>query len=276
MREIVVICEGLDRADGSARFAFGLTKCLASVSGPIEVRPQNELPTQAAFEVIVRPLSGVAGTRAKSIGTTLQFLLAPSIILTAHPRTLLQLVVQALNEDSPPTPSLCRMTFLPDTMSGLAAMINASTIALLNAGSIQMRGVVCAVAVGVDTSGSLLVDPAPSELPHLAACGCFAFIIRATSASTERHLQCEPVWTNWQTRTSSSAVHPNALARAREAAEKASLTVWEHLKSSMARSEPRSTKQAVIDQERLDESASESKSVDQDQGASSEDDDVEE
>ena len=72
--------DGLDGVDGSARFGFGEsrayiwiyicvlirhlegeTKALASVSGPIEVRPAAEQPSKATFEVIVRPLAGLAG-----------------------------------------------------------------------------------------------------------------------------------------------------------------------------------------------------------------------
>lgn len=39
----------------------GETKALASVSGPLEVRLAAEQASKATFEVIVRPLSGLAG-----------------------------------------------------------------------------------------------------------------------------------------------------------------------------------------------------------------------
>lgn len=68
----------LDRADGSAKFGFGAhsafprrirltsggTPALASVSGPIEVRLREELPDKATFEVLHRPLEGIAGELA--------------------------------------------------------------------------------------------------------------------------------------------------------------------------------------------------------------------
>ena len=63
LRPISVTLESLDRVDGSAAFAFGELKALASVSGPIQVRLAAELPSKASFEVTVRPLAGVAGNR---------------------------------------------------------------------------------------------------------------------------------------------------------------------------------------------------------------------
>lgn len=51
----------LPRADGSATFKCGLTSAIASVSGPMEVRPRDELPDKTFIEVIVRPAVGVGG-----------------------------------------------------------------------------------------------------------------------------------------------------------------------------------------------------------------------
>ena len=155
-------------------FFLGETKALASISGPIEVRLAAENPSRATFEVSVRPLSNVPGTDAKSLLYTMRSLLSPSIILTQNPRTLLQLVVQSL------TPSFTTM-FQP---SLVAAMINASSLALLNAGSIQMRGVVCAVSVGRVVYSSKLAshlilssnEPNEKEFASLDTRGCFAFM----------------------------------------------------------------------------------------------------
>lgn len=51
----------LPRADGSANFKSGLTTVIASVNGPMEVRPRDELPDKTFIEVIVRPAVGVGG-----------------------------------------------------------------------------------------------------------------------------------------------------------------------------------------------------------------------
>jgi exosome complex component RRP46 len=49
----------LHRADGSATFTANDYTVLGAVNGPIEVQRRDELPEEAAIEVIVRPASGV-------------------------------------------------------------------------------------------------------------------------------------------------------------------------------------------------------------------------
>ncbi|KAJ6624372.1 ribosomal protein S5 domain 2-type protein [Mycena sp. CBHHK59/15] len=180
LRPLNVNLDGLARVDGSARFGFGGSLALASVSGPIEVRLAAEHPSLSTFEVLIRPLSNVPATQSKSLGATVRAALIPSLILSQNPRTLIQLVIQAL---SPARPNF---------QNGLvSAMINASTLALLNAGSIPMKGVVCAVAVGKINS-SLAVDPSDDEERALEASGCFAFLF----GNGPDDSRC--VWTNWK------------------------------------------------------------------------------
>ncbi|KAJ3548140.1 hypothetical protein NMY22_g1377 [Coprinellus aureogranulatus] len=188
-RPVQISYEGLARVDGSARFGFGdTTVAIASVSGPIEVRLASELPSQATFDVSVRPLSNVPSTESKSQASAIRSALAPSLILNKNPRTLIQLVIQTLS----PTP-----TSGPKWTDGLlAAMINASTLALLNAGSVPMRGVVCAIAIGKTPSGELLVDPEDSKTAELVQGGCFGFMV-ADGAGLESN--STSVWTNWRT-----------------------------------------------------------------------------
>ncbi|KAJ7914263.1 exosome component Rrp46 [Mycena leptocephala] len=180
LRALKVNLDGLARVDGSARFGFGDTAALASVSGPIEVRLAAENPSLSTFEVLLRPLSNVPATQSKSLAATIRAALMPSLILSQNPRTLIQLVIQALS----PTRS--------KSYDGLvAAMINASTIALLNAGSIPMKGVVCAIAIGRIKS-ALVVDPSEEEEGALDASGCFAF----SFGNGIDDARC--VWTNWR------------------------------------------------------------------------------
>ena len=51
----------LDQADGSAEFSFNDYKVLAAVNGPLEASKRDELPEEAAIEVLIRPITGVAG-----------------------------------------------------------------------------------------------------------------------------------------------------------------------------------------------------------------------
>ncbi|KAJ7205196.1 exosome component Rrp46 [Mycena pura] len=204
-RKLSVNLEGLARVDGSARFGFGDTSALASVSGPIEVRLAAENPSAATFEVLLRPLSNVPATQSKSLAATIRAALLPSLILSQNPRTLIQLVVQSA--------SPARMK----SDDGLvAAMINASTLALLNAGSVPMKGVVCAVAVG-RTNSTLLIDPGDDEAAKLGASGCFAFLF----GDGVDDARC--VWTNW--RTSESFDEPE-LQKAQLLASLAAKSVW--------------------------------------------------
>jgi hypothetical protein len=52
----------LHRADGSATYSQNGYTVIGAVNGPIEVQRRDELPEEAAVDVIVRPAAGVRGT----------------------------------------------------------------------------------------------------------------------------------------------------------------------------------------------------------------------
>ena len=117
---------------------------------PIEVRLlAAELPSQARFEVYVRPLSNVPATEAKALASIVNSALLPSLILSRDPRTLVQLIVQALS------PSRGR----GDVSGMMAPMINAAPVVFLNAGSVPLNGIISAMAVVRKMGGELAVDP---------------------------------------------------------------------------------------------------------------------
>jgi exosome complex component RRP46 len=60
--EPAVILSPLPRADGSATFSQNGYTITGAVNGPIEVQRRDELPEEAAVDVIVRPAAGVGGT----------------------------------------------------------------------------------------------------------------------------------------------------------------------------------------------------------------------
>ncbi|KAA1475026.1 hypothetical protein DENSPDRAFT_841726 [Dentipellis sp. KUC8613] len=268
-----IVYEGLDGVDGSARFGFGGTKALASVSGPIEVRLAAELPSKATFEVLIRPLTNIPGTESKSLASALRALLSPSILLTRNPRTLIQLVVQSLT----PNPT---SRFQPALT---AAFINASTLALLNAGSIPMSGVVCAVSVGRIQSSALdpgplalLLDPTDEELASTDASGCFAFMFAADFGKPAHINVTAPdvpgsklVWTNWTAAAGTFDVAE--LARATELAKVGAERVWIDVKESvrdMDRSvsaPPRVVASEKVKEETMDTSEAEDDGSDDDQ-----------
>jgi len=134
----------LPRADGSATFTAGRTTVIASVSGPMEVKPRDELPDRAFIEIIVRPAVGVGGTRERLLESCLLAALSPLILQSHHPRTLLQINIQ-LVEASDHT----------DTTALLPACINAAVLALIDAGS-PLGGVLVATSLFFDAKGSLV------------------------------------------------------------------------------------------------------------------------
>jgi exosome complex component RRP46 len=197
---------------------------LASVSGPMEVRLAAENSTKATFEVSVRPLASIPGTEAKALGATIKSLLTPSLLLTRHPRTLIQLVIQPLS------PSLVgSKKVMPSLHPGIAAAsINASSLALMNA-SVTMKGVVCAAAVARTSSEELILNPSTDQLASSTTSGCFAFIFTAAELSNDR-LHASEVWSNWQ---SSLGFDIAEMVGARELAQQGAKHIWELMKESV-------------------------------------------
>lgn len=212
----------------------GETKALASVSGPIEVRPTLELPSQAALDIHIRPLASISGTDSKALSANLKGILSPALLLSHHPRTLVQIVGQALcgTDSGSGMGSVGRGW----SASLIASLVNASSAALINTGSVPMRGIVCAVAVGRKASESggteLLLDPSEAELPRLLGGGCFAFFFSAvlSSAPASDTPPCSLLWTNYTTNTPFDEAE---LERARDLAEAGVREVWKALKESV-------------------------------------------
>ncbi|KAJ7366242.1 hypothetical protein DFH08DRAFT_948292 [Mycena albidolilacea] len=135
---------------------------MASVSGPIEVRLAAENPSLSTFEILLPPLSIVPATQSKSLTASIRPALwnpfADPLQKPVHPDA---------NRSS-----------------------DSDTIALLNARSIPMKGVVCAVAIARIES-SLIVDPGEDEeTTALDASGCFAPVL-GNGIDDTRY-----VWTN--------------------------------------------------------------------------------
>jgi exosome complex component RRP46 len=79
----------------------------------------------------------------------------------------------------------------------MATAVNAGMLALMNAGGVPLKGVVCAVAVGRRSVDSVLVlDPSEDEEAELSASGCFAFLFSNLGGKEGVVGRC--VWTNWR------------------------------------------------------------------------------
>ena len=62
----------LHKADGSATYSQAGYTVIGAVNGPIEVQRRDELPSEAAIEVNIRPSIGIGSTSALSLPTPIQ------------------------------------------------------------------------------------------------------------------------------------------------------------------------------------------------------------
>ncbi|KAN0065223.1 exosome non-catalytic core subunit rrp46 [Thecaphora frezii] len=156
----------LARADGSASFSFGTLEAVASVLGPTEVRIRDELTDNATLDIAFQPLSGTAGIPSKTLSSSLHTLFSSVLLLHHHPRSMIQLVLQTTSAPPPPqiesAAAKRRYPLLigpdaPPSPSEKACLINAASLALLDAG-IVARGTVaaCACAILRQDVGSVL------------------------------------------------------------------------------------------------------------------------
>lgn len=90
---------GLRNVDGSSTLKVGSTIVVVSVTGPIEPKIRQELPTEASLEIVVRPSRGLSGTREKAMEDLLRSVLQAVIIRHKYPRQLIQIVIQFLASD---------------------------------------------------------------------------------------------------------------------------------------------------------------------------------
>ncbi|THU79494.1 hypothetical protein K435DRAFT_768693 [Dendrothele bispora CBS 962.96] len=107
-------------------------------------------------------------------------------------------------------------------------MVNASTLAFLNASSVPLRGVVCAVSVGMSRGGKLIVNPEEEGEGNFSASGCFAFLFSEVTVAT-----C--VWSNW--RSFSGNIDENEFQEAKSLALSGTKEVWVGMKKLVERRE---------------------------------------
>jgi exosome complex component RRP46 len=190
-----------------------------------------ELPEKAALEIHVRPLAGVAGkldfrnksspqlNKRSSLGVTerslssaLRAAFRPAILLNAHPRTLIQVVLQSL---SPPLQRRngsqgSHLMVFDTNPSMTAALINAGSLAFLQAASVPLVGSIVAVAVGLKQGSQgkeLILDPEDTEVPDLVGGGVFTFLfsrshdgLNSTNLKESENkdaLKGRIVWSSW-------------------------------------------------------------------------------
>ena len=248
LRQISINFPSLARVDGSAFFSFGATSAItstgtfppphqttgnmksttsavASVTGPAEVRLASEHPSHLTFEVFLRPFCGVPATESKALAADVRHVLGTSLIWNANPRTLVQVIVQVLGSSW----GAERKKGARDAV--MATAMNAGMLALMNAGSVPLKGVVCAVAIGRRLVDSMLVlDPDKEEEADLSESGCFAFLFSSSDGAEGVVGKC--VWTNWRA-TGKGSFSERALSDARELGRGAAGDVYVAIKKEI-------------------------------------------
>ena len=117
-------------------------------------------------------------------------------------------------------------------------MINASTLALLNAGSVPMCGSRLRrfgwpyVFEIKPPSALLILDPSEDEIPLSGGGGCFAFLFATglNNSGSSSVPSSEAVWNNWQ---SSMPFTEEELLRTRDLARDGAERVWVNMKQSI-------------------------------------------
>lgn len=167
----------LDNVDGSAELIIGNNKIITSVSGPIEAKPRQELPTSSSLEIVIRPAVGISSTREKLIEDKLRSLLQSVIIGHKFPRQLIQIVVQFLITD----------TNEAYTSTELNAAINCCYFALIDA-QIPMYSSFASTTISINDK-KMIENPSIEQLKDSESHHVICFIIE--NGETDRLLLLE-------------------------------------------------------------------------------------
>ncbi|CAH2352808.1 exosome complex component Rrp46p [[Candida] railenensis] len=149
----------LSQVDGSAQLLLGPIKVLASVTGPIEAKARQELPTLASLEIIVRPATGVSSTREKLLEDKLRSLLQSIIVRHKYPRQLIQVVIQFLSSDSDHSANAKAFT-----SNELNAAINCVYFALIDANIALFSSFASVSLCILPSSDSFILNPTIAQL----------------------------------------------------------------------------------------------------------------
>ncbi|KAF6221305.1 hypothetical protein HO133_002160 [Letharia lupina] len=163
----------LYRADGSAKYSKAGYSVIAAVNGPIEVQRRDELPEEAAVDIAVRPAAGVGGLRERHLESIIQNTLRRVILVSAHPRSLIQFTLQIVTspEDGSVTGNLPQAA---SNLPVLPALLQASILALIST-SIPLSMTLTATLVAVNSKDTLIPDPSVQQIKLASSIHVLAF-----------------------------------------------------------------------------------------------------
>ncbi|KAI9813434.1 MAG: exosome non-catalytic core subunit rrp46 [Pycnora praestabilis] len=174
----------LDRPEGSATYSQNGYSIVCAVNGPIEVQRRDELPEEAAVDVVLRPAVGVGGTRERHLESILHSTLRHIILVQNHPRTLIQITLQvtstpendsASTKDAQSSSAMKRQAHNKlQVLPMLPSLLQASLLALLSA-SIPLSMTLTSTLIAIASSGNVLQDPTPQQLQQASSTHVLAF-----------------------------------------------------------------------------------------------------
>lgn len=144
----------LQNVDGSCLYETKYTKVISSVTGPIEPKARQELPTQLAIELNIRPAAGVPTTREVNIQDKVRAVITPILVAYKYPRRLCQITLQLLQAGETETYF---------HLLELISCINSSVFALIDSG-IALNSIALGVPVVVTQDDSIIMEPSNDDL----------------------------------------------------------------------------------------------------------------
>ncbi|KAI0898287.1 hypothetical protein F4806DRAFT_354340 [Annulohypoxylon nitens] len=166
----------LQNADGSATFSYAGYTVVGAVNGPIEVQRRDELPEEAAVDVIVRPAAGVGGTRERHLESLLQSTLRQIILVNNFPRTLIQVILQVTTAPENEYVN-AKVVQASSNLPILPALLQTAVLALLSA-ALPLTATLTSTSLAIIADGQskkLVVNPSPREIQTSDSFHVFSF-----------------------------------------------------------------------------------------------------
>lgn len=166
----------LQNADGSATFSYAGYTVVGAVNGPIEVQRRDELPEEAAVDVIVRPAAGVGGTRERHLESLLQSTLRQIILVNNFPRTLIQVILQVTTAPENEYVN-AKVVQASSNLPILPALLQTAVLALLSA-ALPLTATLTSTSLAIIADGQskkVVINPSPREIQTSDSFHVFSF-----------------------------------------------------------------------------------------------------
>ncbi|CZS98320.1 related to RRP46 protein, involved in rRNA processing [Rhynchosporium agropyri] len=195
--EPTALLSHLHRTDGSATFSQNGYTVIGAVNGPLEIQRRDELPEEAAIDVVVRPAAGVGGlklsskyiclvaailtefvlgTRERHLESILQSTLRQIILIHNFPRTLIQITLQITSTPENDTAG-SKLTQASSNLPILPTLLQTAVLALLSA-SLPLSMTLTSTFLALTSDGSskrIVVNPTLLESEAASSVHVMAF-----------------------------------------------------------------------------------------------------